>query len=76
MGDGWRPGDRDLFAVVPAPGGARKPPGTGQRRGKAVPALELWPAVLRQSFGLGSPQSAARVMLDPGWGGVGVGRVG
>ena len=64
VGEGWAPGDRDLFAVVPAPGAARsKPPGTGQKRRTAVPALELWPAVLRQSSGLGSPQSATRVML-------------
>ena len=62
VGDGWASGDRDVFAVVPAPGAARKPPGTGQKRRKAAPALELWPAVLRQSFGLGSPQSTARVM--------------
>ena len=63
VGEGWASGDRDVFAVVPAPGGARrKPPGMGQRRGKAVPALELWPMVLRQSFGLGSPRGAARVM--------------
>ena len=62
VGEGWRPGDRDVFAVVPAPGAARKPPGTGQKRRKAAPALELWPAVLRQSSGLGSPQSTARVM--------------
>ena len=63
VGEGWAPGDRDVFAVVPAPGAARKPPGTGQKRRTAVPALELWPAVLRQSSGLGSPQSATRVML-------------
>ena len=62
-GEGWALGDRDVFAVVPAVGGGRrKPPGMGQRRGKAVPALELWPAVLRQSFGLGSSRGVARVM--------------
>ena len=61
VGEGWASGDRDVFAVVPAVGAARKqPPGMGQRRGKAVPALELWPAVLRQSFGLGSPRGVRR----------------
>ena len=39
-----------------------KPPGTGQKRRTAVPALELWPAVLRQSFGLGSPRGVVRVL--------------
>ena len=63
VGDGWAVGDRDEFAVVPAPGAGRsKPPGTGQRSGKASPALELWPMVLRQSSGLGSPEGVARVM--------------
>ena len=63
VGDGWAPGDRDEFAVVAAAGdGRRKPPGMGQRRGKASPALELWPMVLRQSSGLGSPEGVARVM--------------
>ena len=62
VGDGWVPGDRDEFAVVAAPGAGRKPPGLGQRRGKVSPALELWPMVLRQSSGLGSPGGVARVM--------------
>ena len=63
VGDGWVRGDRDSFAVVAAAGdGRRKPPGMGQRRGKASPALELWPMVLRQSSGLGSSRGVARVM--------------
>ena len=62
VGDGWASGDRDEFAVVAAAGAGRKPPGMGQRPGKASPALELWPMVLRQSSGLGSPQGVARVM--------------
>ena len=63
VGDGWAVGDRDEFAVVAAAGGGRsKPPGMGQRQGKAAPALELWQMVLRQSSGLGSPGGVARVM--------------
>ena len=62
VGDGWASGDRDEFAVVAAAGAGRKPPGMGQRQGKASPALELWPMVLRQSSGLGSPEGVARVM--------------
>ena len=63
VGDGWEPGDRDVFAVVPAAGGVRrKPPGMGQRRRKTSPALGLWPLVLRQSSGLGSPKGVVRAM--------------
>ena len=34
----------------------------GQRRRKAPAALELWPGVLRQSVGLGSPRGVVRVL--------------
>ena len=77
VGDGWAPGDRDEFAVVAAPGAARsKPPGTGQKRRTAVPALELWPAVLRQSFGLGSSRGVVRVLWTRDGGELVCGRVG
>ena len=66
VGDGWASGDRDEFAVVAAAGAGRsKPPGMGQRRGKASPALELWPMVLRQSSGLGSPRGGGAGDVDP-----------
>ena len=34
----------------------------GQRRRKVIPALDLWPGVLRQSVGLGSARSVLRVL--------------
>ena len=72
LGDGWEPGDRDVFAVVPAGSSRRGRSGLGQPRRKVSPALEFWPGRLRDAseLPLGSSGRLVRAMwarVDGRW---------
>ena len=77
VGEGWAPGDRDVFAVVPAPGAARKQTSWDRTEaadgGSGVGVVACGVASIIW-VGFASKCDAGDV--GPCWGEVGVGRVG
>ena len=66
VGDGWDPGGRAMFAVVPVRGGRRQP-GMGPKRGKGGGVVELWSWLLRHTGGLDTVSGrVARVLWTHG----------
>ena len=63
VSDGWDPGDRVVFAVMPAAvgGGGRRGSGLAPRRGKDG-AVEFCSGVVRQAGGLGASGRVVRLM--------------
>ena len=65
VSDGWDPGDRAVFEVMPAAavgGGGRRGPGLAPRRSRDE-AVEFCSGVVRQAGGLGMSSSAGLVRL-------------